>query len=300
MATYNGDKYLENQLLSLIGQTYKNWRLIIHDDLSEDQTLSIINKYQSKDCRIHLIDDNVYAGGASKNFLHLLNFSSNELIVFCDQDDIWFENKLEILYSNYLESGKTHNPLAVYCNGYTYDPNIGILGDKMVVISPKNLKQQLFLNTGIHGCCLLFNKKLLEELKPLPNYVAMHDHLITLGALTFGNLIEVKQGLMLYRQNHINKATTSVEYNRFKRLILIFNRKIGVVEKKHFLGTQSFFITYKSKIKENDIALFDSYFLFCSTKNVLKRIYIVLKNNFEIYGSISKLVVKILLRKRMI
>jgi glycosyltransferase involved in cell wall biosynthesis len=300
MATYNGAMYIDNQILSLLGQTHKNWRLIIHDDGSNDETIAIVQKYKSIDSRITLIDDGIIAGGASKNFLHLLSFSNNELIVFCDQDDIWFENKLETLLNAYQNSEKKDKPLAIFCNGYTYDPNYGILGDKMVVVSPENLKEQLFLNTGIHGCCLLFNKKLLNELQPLPEYVAMHDHLITLGAITFGELIYVNKPLMLYRQNHINKATLNIEYNLIKRFILIFNRKIGVVEKKHFLGSKSFYETYKNKIAKKDQNLFNSYFLYCETTNMFKRIAIVLINKFEIYGSVSKLILKTFLRRRMI
>jgi len=268
MATYNGELYIENQLLSLLGQTFKNWRLLIHDDNSTDRTVSIVKKYQFLDSRIVLIEDDIITCSASKNFMHLLQFSTNDLIVFCDQDDIWFENKLECLYTTYLELAKKDSPAAVFCNGYTYDANIGILGNKMVVISPTNLKQQLFLNTGIHGCCLLFNRKLLNELHPVPDYIAMHDHLITLGALTFGSLMYLNKPLMLYRQNHVNKATMNIEYNRFKRVLLIFNRKIGVVEKSHFLGTKSFYETYKNKISKSNKVLFESYFLYCETENI--------------------------------
>jgi glycosyltransferase involved in cell wall biosynthesis len=300
MATYNGALYIDNQILSLLGQTHKNWRLIIHDDGSDDETIAIVKKYKSIDSRITLIEDGIIAGGASKNFLHLLSFSNNELIVFCDQDDVWFENKLETLLNAYKHSGETHKPLAVFCNGYTYDPNLGILGNKMVVVSPENLKEQLFLNTGIHGCCLLFNKKLLNELQPLPEFVAMHDHLVTLGAITFGKLIYVDKPMMLYRQNHVNKATINIEYDLIKRFFLIFNRNIGVVEKKHFLGSKSFYETYRNKITKKDRCLFESYFLYCETKNIFKRIAIILINEFEIYGSVSKLILKTVIRKRMI
>lgn len=300
MATFKGEKYIENQILSLLGQTYKDWRLLIHDDFSDDSTVSIIKKYQLLDSRILLIEDNFKAGGASNNFLHLLQFSTSDLIAFCDQDDIWFENKLECLYKAYSDENKHEEAVAVFSNGYTFDPNIGILGNKMVVVCPQNLREQLFLNTGIHGCCLLFNRKLLNELQPLPKYVAMHDHLITLGAVTFGTLVDTNKNLMLYRQNHVNKATASIEYRRRRRFFLIFNRKIGVVEKRHFLATQSFYETYKLKISKKNQSLFNAYFLFCSTKNMFKRLYIIMANRFEIYGSVNKLVIKTILRKRIV
>jgi len=76
MATYNGEKYIENQILSLMQQTYKNWTLYIHDDGSTDHTLEIVEKYIAIDSRIKLIDDQVKGLKAGKNFLHTLKSSS--------------------------------------------------------------------------------------------------------------------------------------------------------------------------------------------------------------------------------
>src|SRR6476661_5807360 len=129
MATYNGEKYIENQLLSLIAQTYKSWTLYVHDDGSTDGTLSIIEKYQKIDSRIIIIEDNIIFKSASKNFVHLIKHSKNNYTIFCDQDDIWFESKLESLF---LEISKyNHLPCAVFCNGYAYSQNEGIIGNKI-------------------------------------------------------------------------------------------------------------------------------------------------------------------------
>ena len=95
MATYNGEKYLAEQLDSIINQTYHNWNLLIRDDNSTDRTLEIIQDYQKKDNRIKLLKDNKGNLGIVKNFEELLKNSESEFIMFSDQDDIWIENKLD-------------------------------------------------------------------------------------------------------------------------------------------------------------------------------------------------------------
>ena len=96
MATYNGEKYLVEQLDSIINQTYRNWNLLIRDDNSTDKTLEIIQNYHKKDKRIKILKDNKGNLGIVRNFEELLKSSESEFIMFSDQDDIWVENKLDM------------------------------------------------------------------------------------------------------------------------------------------------------------------------------------------------------------
>ena len=95
MATYNGEKYIGEQINSIINQTYTNWNLLIRDDGSKDKTLNIIKKYEKMDNRIILIRDNKDNLGFVKNFEELLKKSRTEFVMFSDQDDYWLENKIE-------------------------------------------------------------------------------------------------------------------------------------------------------------------------------------------------------------
>ena len=95
MATYNGEKYIVEQIDSIINQTYKNWNLLIRDDNSTDRTLEIIKNYQKKDARIRILDNNKVNLGIVKNFEKLLKISESELIMFSDQDDIWKKGKIK-------------------------------------------------------------------------------------------------------------------------------------------------------------------------------------------------------------
>ena len=95
MATYNGEKYIETQLKSILCQTIRDWVLYIRDDGSTDRTLSVISKFIKKDIRIKLVSDTVEHRGADNSFMWLLNKVNADYYMFCDQDDYWLPNKIE-------------------------------------------------------------------------------------------------------------------------------------------------------------------------------------------------------------
>ena len=101
MATYNGEKYLREQIDSLLAQTCCDWTLYIQDDGSKDATLDIIKSYDDE--RIVLVDVGLTRQGACMNFMSLLNMVESEYYMFCDQDDVWFEDKVELSYMRMKE-----------------------------------------------------------------------------------------------------------------------------------------------------------------------------------------------------
>ena len=98
LATYNGGRYLIPQIQSLQNQTFQNWHLWIHDDGSKDETPALLERFVREDSRITWIKDDVLLHSASENFMHLLRFSTADYTICCDQDDIWLEDKLQVLY----------------------------------------------------------------------------------------------------------------------------------------------------------------------------------------------------------
>lgn len=290
MATYNGGQFIENQILSLISQTYKNWNLIIHDDGSKDETLEIVKKYQELDSRIHLVEDGVKCGGAAKNFLYLLKKSSAPYIIFSDQDDIWMESKLEVLFNKIKD---IHEPCAVYCNAYAYN-GIKITANEVSLIKRTNLKDSLFLNSGVQGCSLMFNRYLLNLLKDYPDYVHMHDHYITIGAVTFGKLHYIQESLMLYRQ-HNNNVTGNVPVNAIDRAKSFIKRTNPIIDRKHYNANKSFFEKYHHHMNEENRSVFKVYFSFPDLR-FFQKIMAVIKNGFKIGNSSSILIIKILFK----
>ena len=111
MATYNGEKYLKEQIESILNQTYSNFRLIVSDDCSTDNTRMILEEYQEKDNRIEIYyqDKNL---GYIKNFEFLLNKVENNFYMLSDQDDIWISNKIE----KSMKTLKQENADLVFCD----------------------------------------------------------------------------------------------------------------------------------------------------------------------------------------
>ena len=96
MATYNGERYISEQIESILNQTYKNWKLYIRDDGSKDNTISIIRDFEKQyPNKIILVKDKKNGLGAKCNFAELMKYSKQEYCMFSDQDDIWIDNKIE-------------------------------------------------------------------------------------------------------------------------------------------------------------------------------------------------------------
>ena len=291
MATFNGAKFIKSQLYSLQAQSYQDWRLIVHDDGSTDDTLSIVRGFAAKDDRIILIEDGITFGNAGGNFLHLLQFSSSNFIMFCDQDDIWFESKVEC-HLNAIKEKTT--PCAVYSNGYTYDGEV-ITSQNFITFHRSNLKDSLFLNGGIHGCCIMFNRYLLDLVRNnLPAFIFMHDHFITILAVTFGEMQYVDKALMLYRQHNEN-VTGKMQLGFSERLKTFLDKDNPVLERRHYKANHSFFEHFKEKLTEKQADLFRAYHSF-PEKSRFGRLKMIMVNGFK-SKTIMPLLIKTLIRK---
>lgn len=294
MATYNGAKYIENQILSLIQQTYKNWQLIIHDDGSSDETIQIIDYYAKLDNRIKLIKDEWTGLRAGKNFLHALQFSQADYAIFCDQDDIWLENKVEELVNALEKQNDPTLPILVYCDGYAWDSQGNIHSESISSIHAEHLSDFIMLNGGYQGCSIIMNKLLIEMAKQFKGVIHHHDDLVCLIAHTFGKVHFLPKQLMLYRQH--NMAVTGNKSFEKKALGGILNNVGFVVSRKHFEFKKSFYDFYSAKLSEVNKVIFNSYFDYCNLNTKLSRALFLLRSNLTWGGSKFKLLGKTLLQ----
>ena len=237
MATYNGEKYLAEQLDSIINQTYHNWNLLIRDDSSTDRTLEIIQDYQKKDNRIKLLKDNKGNLGIVRNFEELLKSSESEFIMFSDQDDIWVENKL-VMYLKMIEKIKNKG-FMIHSDAILFDKNkSNILKDTF--ISEKAINRGLenvFFNYFVQGATILISKEIKNFILPFPKEVYLHDRYIHLISELFFERIFVNKALIYYRQhgdNQIGAKNTIRELlskryfdERDRQLIKIIYNKYG-------------------------------------------------------------------------
>ena len=223
LATYNGQKFLHEQLDSIINQEYKFWELLIHDDGSLDNTLNILNEYQNNyPGKIRLLIDQRIFSSASKNFFHLIKQRSSkaDLYCLCDQDDIWHKRKLKFIIEKYItQEDKT--PTLIHSDLSLIDSRgdlLEISHNKLIKYQKKFItkNQALFYNPA-PGCAMTINAALADKIYYCKHMV-MHDWWILLSAINFNStIIYINLPLVKYRQHSGNV----LGYKKINILILI-------------------------------------------------------------------------------
>lgn len=292
MATYNGARYIRQQLDSLLAQTYTGWRLTVHDDGSTDATLAIIEEYRLMDRRVTLLEDGKTGLGSVQNYLHLMREVDGAYYMFCDQDDVWFDEKVEKMLATVIAF---EGPAAVYSNAYLYAAG-EVSAQKSTVVHPHTVRDTLFFNSGIQGCAMIFNHRLMTLLRPFPNIVAMHDHLVTMGAVTFGELFYLDEVLMWYRQHALN-VTGNQARGHFERVKSFLSPHKPVIDREHFEANRVFYQRYSDIFSPSSKRLFEAYFRYAGSKSLFGRLVILLRNGFTLGNKRGVLFFKTLLRK---
>ena len=201
IATYNGDKYIKEQLESIIPQLDFSDEIIISDDSSTDQTLPIVQEIN--DNRIKIYSNNVFHSPIL-NFENAIKKAKGDYIFLCDQDDIWQPNKVDIM----LESLKTNYLVVSDC--VVVDKNKNVLKDSFFNSKIPSMKVwNNLLHNNFLGCCMAFRKEILNKALPFPPKIAMHDIWLGLCGAQFYNATFIPNKLILYRRHGNNASSTS-------------------------------------------------------------------------------------------
>jgi len=221
MATYNGEKYIKEQLDSILSQISENDEIIISDDTSTDKTVEIIKSY--KDNRIKIFENQKFKSPIF-NFENALKHANNNIMVLADQDDIWKPNKIEIIKKHMQEFD------LVLSDADIIDENGNVLQESFCKLngSKSGLFKNIVKNSYL-GCTMAFNKKILEKSLPFPSDLPMHDWWIGLIAEMYGKIYFTNDKLISYRR-HGNNASPTGEKSKYSlrqkimfRLIMIKN-----------------------------------------------------------------------------
>ncbi|HGI3614772.1 TPA: glycosyltransferase family 2 protein [Streptococcus agalactiae] len=218
MATYNGEKFLAQQIESIQKQTFKEWNLLIRDDGSSDKTCDIIRNFTAKDSRIRFINENEHHNlGVIKSFFMLVNYEVADFYFFSDQDDVWLPEKLSVS----LEAAKhkaSDVPLLVYTDLKVVNQELNILQDSMIRAQSHHanttLLPELTENT-VTGGTMMINHALAEKWFT-PNDILMHDWFLALLAASLGEIIYLDLPTQLYRQHDNNVLGARTMDKRFK------------------------------------------------------------------------------------
>lgn len=216
MAVYNGQEYIREQLESLKDQKYTEWRLVIRDDRSSDKTAEIVKKFSDEVEQEVIFKVNEKPSGSAKNNFALLinDAKESDYVMFCDQDDIWKKDKIEITFNKMKQAEERYGrdfPLLVHGDVEVIDENGNINADSMFEMSHINADSklpQILIQNHVTGCTMMCNKKLIAGISEYASseYIIMHDYLAALYASVFGKIEVIKKPLLSYRQHSGNSV----------------------------------------------------------------------------------------------
>lgn len=204
IATYNGEKYLKEQLDSLYSQTLLPDEIFVSDDCSKDGTAKILEEFRIKYGLKYVI--NKKSLGVNQNFEQAIRNCHGNYIIISDQDDIWFKDKIKVTYEK-LKEIELEKPAMVTSQCYQIDA-LGNIIDKRINIKKDTYTcaDTIFSPYGVtQGCSMMFNRKLLDYLKPFPSTeVCMYDAYMGFTCASVGVKYNLATPLMYYRRHDSN------------------------------------------------------------------------------------------------
>ncbi len=201
LCTYNGAKYIEAQLASIIAQTYAVAEIIVVDDVSTDDTMAVVERAAARDSRISL-SQNAFNIGFTSNFESAMKMAKHDYIAISDQDDIWHHQKIEKMMAAF-----TSDAAAIYCDSVRFTKDIPIhpiKNKKSKHVAGTNVRKLAMYNT-VSGHALIIRKTLLEKALPIPTAV-YYDWWLALQAITSGGLQYLDE-ILVYQRAHDNNVT---------------------------------------------------------------------------------------------
>ncbi len=230
LAVFDGEKYLKEQIDSILNQTVKNIKIIIRDDGSRDSSPQIIDDYCNKYPQIISKLDGAPTGSAKQNFAELLKNCNSDYIMFCDQDDVWLPEKIE----KTLEAMKKAEhggkmPVLVHTDLKVVDQSLNVISPSFFkfqkLIQDDITLPKLLVQNYVTGCTVMINRALQEKCGLIPKGCIMHDWWLALVAILFGELVCISEPTMLYRQHSDNQVGAKASYG-----IAFIKRKLATLD----------------------------------------------------------------------
>lgn len=218
LSTWNGEKWLPELLGSLEQQTFADWELLVRDDGSGDKTVKLLLEWQQQhpEKMVRLDVDGRHLGSTA-SFSHLVTVSSAPYLMFCDQDDVWFPEKIAVEYAAARKLNDIHGeqlPLLVHTDLALVNENKLLMSDSFWSwrgLDVHQQKQDYLLTNTVTGCATLFNRAAAEKAFPVPEGVQYHDRWLGLVCAWFGVVHPLDRATLFYRQHEGNVVGAGLE-----------------------------------------------------------------------------------------
>ena len=238
MATYNGERFIAEQLASITAQLDDCDEVVISDDSSTDGTLSVVEGF--RDRRITVLSGNTFHNPIY-NIENAIGKSRGDVIVLSDQDDVWLENKLSVVRAWFSGEGPAVRTCVL--DGRIIDENGRVLHDSIFAMlgSGKGIIGNLYRNTYM-GACMAFSRPLLRVALPFPRGIPMHDSWLGLLSEIFGRVEFLPEKTIRYRRHPANRSYRkfTVRQQIMWRLLLAYHLARRTVANRALFREQPF------------------------------------------------------------
>ena len=213
MATYNGARFLHEQIRSILEQTHQDFRLLVRDDGSTDTTPSLLAEYvASRPGQIILPEQDARNLGPAGSFSALLQQTDANYVMFCDQDDVWLPDKVERILHRMKQIERqegVERPILLHTDLVVADESLRTLSDsfwRYQRLDPRrgSAFSRLLVQNVVTGCACMLNRALVRKAAPIPPEARMHDWWVALVAAAFGRVECLPEATVIYRQHSSN------------------------------------------------------------------------------------------------
>ncbi len=228
LAAYKGEKYIEEQIRSILPQLSYNDEIIVSDDRPGGMTEKIVKKIAAEDSRVVWVEGK--SKGVVSNFVNAIRYCKGDKIFLCDQDDVWLPDKVKRVMEAFDEGYDL-----ILHNAYITDGELNITDYSFFEKrgSKKGVLRNIFKNSYM-GCCMAFDRKLLKKIMPMPRSIPMHDQWIGILAEIYGKVKFLDLPLIYYRVHggNVTGGKTTFRQKMEWRRYLIFKLYKRVILKR--------------------------------------------------------------------
>lgn len=260
LGAYNAEKYIKEQIDSIIDQSFDNWTLFLRDDNSSDNTLQILRQYAEQYENIIVIEDSLGNLGCNGNYFHLLNLIDAEYYMFCNADDFWIKDKIKMSLEKMCLAEKKINskekPIIIHTDLSITDDSLNIIYNSLWDYDRLDpAEMYTFDKTGvcntIAGATMLFNNPTKKITFPVSPFAPFFDHWMALKVLQAGGIIlPIYTPTVLYRQIGTNlaainmgrKNTLGYKIRNIKKIIKINFKEAKMLKKIGWGGYGKYFV----------------------------------------------------------
>ena len=268
LAAYNGEKFIREQIDSLLAQTVQDFKLFVSDDRSTDSTDAILRDYaRAWPEKIFVSRRQENTGSPKHNFTRMMIEHKSDYVMLCDQDDVWLPDKIEKSLREMQAMERLYGsdlPIAITTDLSVVDAELRLIAESCARFmngdGVKTSLSSVIVQCPLTGCTAMYNRALADLIRAEPDYMVMHDWWLALAASAFGKIGRIPEPTVLYRQHGENntgaKNMRSLKFIVYK---MTHSEEMKSAIDNTYTQARSFLEVYRDDLLEHQRQLLETY-----------------------------------------